>query len=497
MKMPELDQSVIARRATIAAKLRRIVGHEWVIDNEAERRPYESDGLAAYSALPLLVVLPESTEEVRQILIYCREENIKLVPRGSGTSLSGGALPLEDGILLTTARMIRIIEVDPENRIARVQPGVQNIRVTEAVQHLGLCYMPDPSSQVISTIGGNVAENSGGVHCLKYGVTSNHVTGLEAVLLNGDIVRLGGDFLGGTEQDFDLTAALIGSEGLLAIVTEITLRLVSQPPSARVLSLGFRSVDDASRCVGAIIAHGIIPAGLEFMDRKCIGAVSAYVGDITKPDVEAMLLCELDGPVVEVDSLIATVESIAKDIGLAELQISATDEERDRLWRGRKAVYGAMGRIARDLYVTDGSIPRGKLPEILKRIDELSKKHGLDYANCFHAGDGNLHPVILFDAAKPQDLTKAEAFGADILTACIDLGGVLTGEHGVGVEKRDLMTRQFTEVDLAQQQRLKCAFDPYELLNPGKVFPTPCKCGEFGPPRANSKSRPFSNVPRF
>ncbi len=497
MKMPELDQSVIARRAIIAAKLRRIVGREWVIDHEAERRPYESDGLAAYSALPLLVVLPESTEEVRQILIYCRDEHIKLVPRGSGTSLSGGALPLEDGILLTTARMNRILEVDPENRIARVQPGVQNVRVTEAVQHLGLCYMPDPSSQVISTIGGNVAENSGGVHCLKYGVTSNHVTGLEAVLLNGDIVRLGGDFLGGTEQDFDLTAAMIGSEGLLALVTEITLRLVPQPPSARVLSLSFRSVDDASRCVGAIIAHGIIPAGLEFMDKKCIGAVAAFMGDTTKPDVEALLLCELDGPAVEVDSLIAMVESIARDIGLAELQISTTEEERARLWRGRKAVYGAMGRIARDLYVTDGSIPRGKLPDILKRIDELSRKHGLDYANCFHAGDGNLHPVILFDAAKPQDLAKAEAFGADILTACIDLGGVLTGEHGVGVEKRDLMTRQFTDVDLAQQQRLKCAFDPHELLNPGKVFPTPCKCGEFGPPRASSKSRPFADIPRF
>jgi glycolate oxidase len=497
MKMPDLDHSVIARRATIAARLRGVVGHEWVIDNEAERRPYESDGLTAYSALPLLVVLPDSTEQIRQILLYCREENIKIVPRGSGTSLSGGALPLEDGILLTTARMNRIIEVDPENRIVKVQPGVQNIRVTEAVQHLGLCYMPDPSSQAISTIGGNVAENSGGVHCLKYGVTSSHVTGVEAVLLNGDIVRLGGDFLGGTEQEFDLTAALIGSEGLLAIITEITLRLVPQPPSARVLSLGFRSVDDASRCVGAIIAQGIIPAGLEFMDRKCIGAVSSYVGDVTKPDVEAMLLCELDGPAVEVDYLIARVESIARDIGLADLQVSTTEEERDRLWRGRKAVYGAMGRIARDLYVTDGTIPRGKLPEIVKRIDALSKKHGLDYANCFHAGDGNLHPVILFDAAKPGDLAKAEAFGADILRACIDLGGVLTGEHGVGVEKRDLMTQQFTDVDLAQQQRLKCAFDPHELLNPGKVFPTPCRCGEFGPPRANSKSRPFPDIPRF
>jgi glycolate oxidase len=357
--------------------------------------------------------------------------------------------------------------------------------------------MPDPSSQVISTIGGNVAENSGGVHCLKYGVTSNHVTGIEAVLLNGEIVRFGGDFLGGTDQDLDLTAALIGSEGLLAVITEVTLRLVPQPTSARVLSLGFTNVNDASRCVGAIIAHGVIPAGLEFMDRKCIRAVSAFVGDIAKPEVEAILLCELDGPAEEVDSLIRRVESIARDIGLADLQMSTTEEERARLWRGRKSVYGAMGRIAKDLYVTDGTIPRGKLPEILERIAELSKEHDLDYANCFHAGDGNLHPVILFDAAEPGHLSKAEAFGADILKACIDLGGVLSGEHGVGVEKRDLMTRQFTDIDLAQQQRLKCVFDPEELLNPGKVFPTPCKCGEFGPPRRNSTARPFPDIPRF
>ena len=497
MKMPEIDRAVLGRRGEIAERLRNVVGREWVLDAESERRPYESDGLMAYSAMPLLVVLPDSTEQVRQILLYCRAEGIKLVPRGSGTSLSGGALPLEDGILLTTARMNRIITVDAENRIARVQPGVQNIRVTEAVQHLGLCFMPDPSSQAISTIGGNVAENSGGVHCLKYGVTSNHITGIEAVLLNGDIVRFGGDFLGGADQDFDLTAAMIGSEGLLAVITEISLRLVPQPPSARVLSLGFASTDAASRCVGAILAHGIIPAGLEFMDRKCIDALSAYLGNTVKQEIEAVLLCELDGPVVEVDSLLSDVEAIAREIGLADLQTSRTEEERAQLWLGRKSVYGAMGKIARDLYVTDGTIPRGKLPEILRLIDDLSRTHGLGYANCFHAGDGNLHPMILFDAAKPGDLAKAEAFGADILRACVDLGGVLTGEHGVGVEKRDLMTYQFTETDLAQQQHLKCAFDPNELLNPGKVFPTPCRCGEFGRAKDARKSRPFADIPRF
>ncbi|HTF67334.1 MAG TPA: FAD-binding protein, partial [Edaphobacter sp.] len=286
MKMPEIDQSTIRRRAKIAKRLRRIVGSEWVLDSEAERRPYECDGLTAYTALPLLVVLPETTAQVQLVLLYCHEERIKVVPRGSGTSLSGGALPLEDAILLVTARMNRILEVDARNRIARVQPGVQNIRVSEAVKHLGLCYMPDPSSQAIATIGGNVAENSGGVHCLKYGVTSNHVTGLKAVLLTGEVVHLGGDFMGAADREFDLTGAVIGSEGLLAVITQITVRLVPQPLTARVLSLGFRSVEDASKCVGAIIGRGVIPAGLEFIDRKVIDAVSSMLGEVHPPDVE-------------------------------------------------------------------------------------------------------------------------------------------------------------------------------------------------------------------
>jgi len=497
MKMPEIDRSVLERRGAIAKRLRRIVGHQWVLDSVAERRPYECDGLTAYSASPLLVVLPESTEQIQLVLQYCNEQHLKVVPRGSGTSLSGGALPLEDAILLVTARMNKILEVDARNRVARVQPGVQNVRVTEAVKHLGLCYMPDPSSQAISTVGGNAAENSGGIHCLKYGVTSNHITGMEAVLLNGDIVHLGGGFVGAADGEFDLTGAVIGSEGLLAVITEISVRLVPQPLTVRVLSLGFRSVDAASKCVGAIIGGGIIPAGLEFMDRKVIDAVSSMRGESRHPDVEAILLCELDGTSAEVDTRVGQVEAIAKEIGLAELQISSTEEERTRIWDLRKSAFGAMGKIAKDIYVTDGTIPRGKLPEMLKRIETLSKECGLAYANCFHAGDGNLHPMILFDTAKPGDTEKAEAFGADILKLCVDLGGVLTGEHGVGVEKRDLMGHQFTEVDLAQQQRFKCAFDPEGLLNPGKMFPTPCRCAEFGRMHIRNGQMRFPDIPRF
>lgn len=497
MKMPDVDSTVVERRATIARDLRAIVGDEWVLDSEAERRPYECDGLTAYSALPLLVVLPETTAQVSRVLAYCHALHVKVVPRGSGTSLSGGALPLEDAVLLGTARMNGILEVDAANRVARVQPGVQNVRVTEAVRSLGLCYMPDPSSQAISTIGGNVAENSGGVHCLKYGVTSNHVTGMEIVLMTGEVLTLGGAFVGGADGELDLCGALIGSEGLLAVVTEIVVRLTPEPPLARVLSLGFADVEPASRCVGAIIAHGIVPAGLEFVDRKVIGAVASLLGELPPPGVEALLLCELDGTESEVNALAAEVERIARDAGVVDLRISRTEAEREQLWRARKLAFGAMGKVARDIYVTDGTIPRGQLAEILSRIDSLSKQHGLDYANCFHAGDGNLHPMVLFDSAKPGDLEKAEAFGVDILRACVDLGGVLSGEHGIGVEKRDLMPYQFQPNDLEQQQRLKCAFDPDELLNPGKVFPTPCRCVELGRLRMRDGNMRFADVPRF
>jgi glycolate oxidase len=496
MKMPAVNSAVVARRETVARALRRIVGREWVLDDEAERRPYESDGLSAYRSLPLLVVLPATTDEVSRVLKYCLDEGVKIVPRGSGTSLSGGALPLEDGILLGTARMNQILEIDIDNRVARVQPGVPNVQVTEAVRHLGLCYMPDPSSQAIATIGGNVAENSGGVHCLKYGVTSNHVTGIEAVLVTGETVKFGGDFLGANDGELDLTGVLGGSEGLLAVITEVTVRLTPQPPTARVMSLGFASVEDASRCVGAVLADGIIPAGLEFMDRKVIEAVASLLEEPNAPEVKALLLCELDGVREEVDWLLHRVEALAARFNPIELRISASEAERESLWRSRKGAFGAMGKIARDVYVTDGTIPRGKLPEILGRIETLSHQYGLQYANCFHAGDGNLHPMVLFDSAQPGELERAEAFGADILKACVDLGGVLTGEHGVGVEKRDLMPYQLSRSDLEQHQAVKCAFDPDELLNAGKVFPTPCRCVEMGSLRLGRNAK-FADIPRF
>ncbi|MGC1304316.1 MAG: FAD-linked oxidase C-terminal domain-containing protein [Caulobacteraceae bacterium] len=495
--MPEPDRSLIARREALAADLKAIVGDEWVLVRESERRPYEFDGLTAYRALPLLVVLPGTTEEVQGVVRYCNEHRIKIVPRGSGSSLSGGALPLEDGVLITTARMNRVLDINPRDRTIKVQTGIQNIRVTEAVEHLGFCYMPDPSSGAIATIGGNLAENSGGVHCLKYGVTANHVLGMKAVLITGDVVDLGGDYLGVADDELNLAGVLVGSEGMLAFVTEATLRLTPKPTTARVLSLGFTTVMDASACVGAIIGQGIIPAGLEFMDRTTIDAVSSLLGETHPPEVQAILLCELDGPVVEVDERVETVETIARKGAAIEVRISSSEAERENIWRGRKSVFGAIGRITRDYYCTDGTIPRGQLPEVLSRMEDMSHKYGLRYANCFHAGDGNLHPIVMYDSATPGDLEKAEAFGADILKACVDVGGVLTGEHGVGVEKRDLMPYQFTQVDLEQQQRVKCAFDPDNLLNPGKVYPTPCQCVDFGRMHVHGGKTRFSNIPRF
>ncbi|QEO17581.1 FAD-linked oxidase C-terminal domain-containing protein [Acetobacter vaccinii] len=497
MQMPHPSQDIISQRETLAAGLRQIVGSEWVISDEVERKPYQCDGITAYMAMPLLVVLPASTEEVRAVLRFCHERGVKVVPRGSGTSLSGGALPLEDGILLVTSRLCSVVEVDAPNRVARVQPGVPNIAISEAVSHLGLCYMPDPSSQLISTIGGNVAENAGGVHCLKYGVTADHILGLQLVLMTGELLQLGGAFLGASEGELDLMGVLTGSEGLLGVVTEIAVRLEPVPEVARVISMSFPSVEKACECVGAIIGVGVIPAGLEFMDRKVLDAVSVLIRERFDDRTEALLLCELDGTAVEVDALVHVVSDVARAQGAIELKVSTTEEERQRIWSSRKLAFSAIGKLCPDYYCTDGTIPRNKLPEVLNTMAELSEKYGLDYANCFHAGDGNLHPIIMYDAAKPGDLEKAEAFGADVLIACVNVGGVLSGEHGIGVEKRDLMTHQFTDVDLHQQQMLKCAFDPQELLNPGKVFPTACRCAEFGRMHVRGGALRFADIPRF
>jgi len=495
MRMPEPDASIIARRAEIADVLRRIVPGEGVIVAEAELRAYESDGLTAYRQPPMIVVLPETTDQVSRILRYCQAEGVKIVPRGAGTSLSGGALPLADGILLGLGKFNRVLDIDFANRCAAVQPGVTNLGITNAVQHAGFYYAPDPSSQIACTIGGNVAENSGGVHCLKYGLTTNNVLGIEMVLMNGEIIRLGGKHL--DAGGYDLLGIMIGSEGLLGIVTEVTVRLLRRPATARAVLVGFPSNESAGNCVAAIIAAGIIPGGMEMMDKPAIHAAEAFVKAGYPLDVEALLIVELDGVQVEVDHLIERVRAIAEANEAMSIRISQNEAERLSFWAGRKAAFPAVGRISPDYYCMDGTIPRGRLPEVLARMRLLSERYGLRVANVFHAGDGNLHPLILYDANKPGELESAEAFGADILRLCVEVGGVLTGEHGVGVEKRDLMPVMFDAVDLDQQQRLKCAFDPDGLLNPGKVFPQLHRCAELGRVHVHRGALPHPELPRF
>ena len=495
IKMPLPDQAVLNRRDAIVADLRAIVPGEGVISSEAEMTPYESDGLNAYRQLPMVVVLPETTEQVSEILRYCHAHGIKVVPRGSGTSLSGGSLPLADGVLLGLGKFKRIREIDLENRVVVTEPGVTNLAISQAVAHAGFYYAPDPSSQIACSIGGNIAENSGGVHCLKYGMTTNNVLGCEIVLMTGEILRIGGK--APECSGYDLMGVITGSEGLLGVVTEVTVRILQKPETARAVMAGFHSVEAAGECVARIIGAGIIPAGMEMMDKPATAAAEAFVHAGYPLDVEALLIVELDGPKVEVDELIARVDAIARECGQATCQISNSEEERLLFWAGRKAAFPAVGRISPDYICMDGTIPRGKLPEALTRIRKLSEKYGLGVANVFHAGDGNLHPLILFDANKPGEMDRAEAFGADILRACVELGGVLTGEHGVGVEKRDLMPDMFTEIDLAQQMRLKCAFDAGGLLNPGKVFPTLHRCAELGRVHVHKGQLAFPDIPRF
>ncbi len=495
LKMPIPDAAAIGRRAEIAAALRRIVPGEGVIEAPVEMRAYETDGLTAYRQLPLVVVLPETTEQVSQVLRYAHENAIKVVPRGAGTSLSGGALPLADGILLGMARFNRILEIDFANRCAVVQPGVTNLGITRAVEHRGFYYAPDPSSQIACSIGGNVAENSGGVHCLKYGLTANNVLGIEMVLITGEVIRLGGKHL--DSEGYDLLGLMTGSEGLLGVVTEVTVRILQKPETARAVLVGFPTSEDAGQCVADIISAGIIPGGMEMMDRPAIHAAEDFVHADYPLDVEALLIVELDGPKVEVDQLIARVSEIARQNRSSTLRISESEEERLLFWAGRKAAFPAVGRISPDYLCMDGTIPRKKLPEVLRGMAELALQYDLRVANVFHAGDGNLHPLILFDANDPDQLERAENFGADILRLCVRVGGVLTGEHGVGIEKRDLMPEMFSEIDLNQQQRVKCAFDDQGLLNPGKVFPTLHRCAELGRMHVRGGRLPFADIPRF
>jgi len=493
--MPEPDQAVLGRRDEIVAALRQIVPGEGVIASEREMQPYESDALTAYRQPPMVVVLPDTTEQVSQVLKYCHDNGIKVVPRGSGTSLSGGALPLADGVLLGLSKFKRVREIDFDNRCVVVEPGVTNLAISHAVAHEGFYYAPDPSSQIACSIGGNIAENSGGVHSLKYGLTTNNVLGCEIVLITGEVLRIGGK---APEADgYDIMGIITGSEGLLGVVTEVTVRILKKPETARALMVGFASVEDAGRCVAEIIGAGIIPGGMEMMDKEAIHAAEDFVHAGYPLDVEALLIIELDGPSVEVDELIKRVETIARGCGQTTLQISNSEQERLLFWAGRKAAFPAVGRISPDYLCMDGTIPRGRLPEALAGIRDLSAKYGLRCANVFHAGDGNLHPLILYDANIAEEMDKAEAFGADILRLCVKLGGVLTGEHGVGVEKRDLMPEMFSDIDLAQQQRLKCAFDTQGLLNPGKVFPTLHRCAELGRVHVHGGKLAFPDLPRF
>ena len=495
MRMPAADSRTLARRSEIVAALRAIVPGEGVIDDPAELRPYESDGLTAYRQLPMVVVLPETTAQVSAILAWCHANEVKVVPRGAGTSLSGGALPLEDAVLLGLGKFNRILEIDYADRIAVVQPGVTNLAVTRAVEDRGFYYAPDPSSQIACTIGGNVAENSGGVHCLKYGLTTNNVLACEIVLMDGEVLRIGGRHL--DPAGLDLLGVVVGSEGLLGVVTEVTVRILPRPETARALLIGFGSVEGAGQCVADVIAAGIIPAGMEMMDRPAIHAAEAFVQVGYPLDVEALLIVELDGPAAECDHLVVEVERIAFANGAVSVRTSVDEAERIAFWAGRKAAFPAVGRLSPDYYCMDGTIPRRRLPEVLERIRALSRQYGLEVANVFHAGDGNLHPLILYDANIPGQLEQAEAFGNDILRLCVEVGGVLTGEHGVGVEKRDLMPEMFSEDDLKQQQRLKCAFDAKSLLNPGKVFPQLHRCAELGRMHVHRGATPFPDLPRF
>jgi glycolate oxidase len=495
LTMPKPDLAVLARRNEIASAMREIVSGEGVIDTKTQMRVYESDGLTAYKQMPMLVVLPETTAQVSAILKYAYDNGVKIVPRGAGTSLSGGALPLEDGILLGLAKFSRILDIDFENRCVVVQPGVTNLGITKAVEHKGFYYAPDPSSQIACTIGGNVAENSGGVHCLKYGLTANNVLGIEMVLITGEIIRLGGKHL--DSEGYDLLGLMTGSEGLLGVVTEVTVRILQKPETARAVMVGFPSSVDAGQCVADIISAGIIPGGMEMMDRPAIHAAEEFVHAGYPLNVEALLIVELDGPQVEVDYLIERVSAIAKKNRATTSRISNSEEERVLLWAGRKAAFPAVGRISPDYMCMDGTIPRKKLPEVLAGMAKLSKKYDLRVANVFHAGDGNLHPLILFDANIEGQLDRAEKFGADILKLCVKVGGVLTGEHGVGVEKRDLMHEMFSQTDLDQQLRLKCAFDRQGLLNPGKVFPILHSCAEMSRVHVSGGKLAHPELPRF
>ena len=467
IEMPKPDRSVIDRKALIVDALCKVLPSDSVIFDEHETRAYECDGLTAYRCPPMVAVLPRTSQECAAAMRLCHEMNVTVVPRGAGTSLAGGALPTADCVILGTARLKDVLEVDYDNRIIRVQTGVTNLSVTGMVEDDGYFYAPDPSSQLACAIAGNIAMNSGGAHCLKYGVTTNNLLGVKMVMSDGEIVEIGGGAM--DPAGLDLLGVICGSEGQLGIVTEATLRILPKPEGARPVLIGFDSAEAAGECVGNIIKSGVLPVAIEYMDRPCIRVVEKFA-KAGYPLCEALLIVEVEGSEAEIADQLSRITKIARALNPVEVRVSESAEQSALIWKGRKSAFGAMGQI-NDYMCLDGTVPVSELPYTLKRIGELSKQHGLDVANVFHAGDGNMHPLILFDANEPGEQEKAEAFGFDILRTCVDVGGCLTGEHGVGVEKRDLMTYQFNADDLEGQMQVKDVFDPTWLLNPSKVFP--------------------------
>lgn len=490
-----LHNNSYTERNGLINELKKILPAQYILSEEEELHPYECDGLSAYRQLPWLVVLPGTLEQVQEILRTCYREKIPVVARGAGTGLSGGALPLEKGVLLSLSRFTEIIDINPVNRTAKVQPGVRNLAISQAAEKYGLYYAPDPSSQIACTIGGNIAENSGGVHCLKYGLTVNNIQQIKMITIDGEMVTLGGSGLDG--PGYDLLALFSGSEGMLGVIVEATVKLLPKPERVQVLMAAFNDVGKAGEAVANVIGAGIIPAGLEMMDTLAIQAAEAFVHAGYPEDAQAILLCELDGINEEVSEQTYTVRKIMLDTGATEVRTAATEEERIKLWQGRKSAFPAVGRISPDYYCMDGTIPRKRLPEILKRISDLSADYGLPVANVFHAGDGNLHPLILYDANKAGELQRTEEFGGKILEACVEVGGTITGEHGVGMEKINQMCVQFDSLELKQFHAIKSAFDPEKLLNPGKAVPTLHRCAELGAMHVHHGELPHPELERF
>ena len=493
--LPKIDKSTIHKKDYIVKSLQKITNTNNVLSHGDEVKPYETDALAAYKQTPLVVVLPENTKEVSKILKFCNDENIKIIPRGAGTGLSGGALPLQDAIMLGLGKFNKILEIDFDNKCVVAQPGVTNLSITHAVQHKEFYYAPDPSSQIACSIGGNVAENSGGVHSLKYGTTTNNILGIEMVLMDGTICRVGGKTL--DQEGYDIMGLICGSEGLLGVITEVTVKILKKPQSVRAALIGFSTIEDGGNCVSDIISSGIVPAGMEIMDKALIVATDNFAKAGYPRDAEVLMIVELDGTKSEVDNLLKQVGNLAKKNNSNSLKLSKSEKERLAFWSGRKAAFPACGAMAPDYYCMDGSIPRGKLAVALKEIKELSKKYKLKVVNAFHAGDGNLHPIIVFDGGNKDQFKRTEELGAEILKLCVKLGGVLTGEHGVGIEKRELMCEMFNNNDIQQQLSIKKLLDQKNLLNPGKVYPILRKCAEEGRIHVRRGEEKFPDLPRF